>query len=495
VTIIEKIALILCKFFRKITLILCKSTCSDLTMYHIPSPLNTPLLILLAILFGQPAHAQTEPPPSLMHDQEVIAEDLSGSKPAPFVIPQHWKTGKPQAGRKNNKHYGYVLNDSILIPFEYEELDITYSDFMIAKRAGMWGAINKKGEAVLPFEYISLQHAKKGTLIAARKYHEYGLLSRANDVLVPLEFKQVIHVNDSVLIFNHPYKQVVVEVLSQQEIREMGTFDYEQFAPLGSPNPKIFSAKVKDGKTGILDINNRVLLPFEYHKIHWQRGNLVNFESEQSLQGLVNFQNELRAPAVYPYLNSTTNPNLFGVRDARGKLGMIDSTGNIIVPLQYYSCWVLENLECIKCKTVQGHYALRDASGKQLSEEIYEEIHGNKMVPNVFVGKLPDSQKWQVIDRQGQVISREPVDDYYFFPFGFKCSKAGLSAIFDMSGRQVTDFAYQNVNSGFDTVEAAEKRARALGLPEGTRLVCYATNAAGKQVYIDDTGREYDLKK
>ncbi len=464
-------------------------------MQHLHFRVKTQLLFLISIFSGLTAFAQSDPPPPVMHDQEMVEEVKGITKPAPFVIPQHWKTGKPQAGRTNDKRSGYVLNDSILIPFVYEELDITYSDFMIAKRDGMWGAINKKGEAVLPFVYISLINGKKGTLIAARKYHEYGLLSRANDVLVPLEFNQVIHVNDSVLIFNHPYKQVVAEVLSQREIRAMGTFTYEQFAPLGSPNPKIFSAKVKDGKTGIVDLQNRVLLPFEYHKIKWQSGNLINFETDQTLQGLVNFQNQLRAPAIYPYLNSTTNPNLFGVRDARGKLGMIDSTGNIIVPLQYYSCWVLENLECIKCKTVQGHYALRDASGKQLSEEIYEEIHGNKMVPNILVGKIPDTQKWQVINRQGQVITREPVDDYFFFPYGFKCSKAGLSAIFDVSGVQVTDFAYKNVNSAFDTVEAAEKRARAMGLPEGTRLVCYATNLAGKLVYMDDSGREYDLKK
>lgn len=464
-------------------------------MKHLKTHLKTPHLLLVALLFGQTAFAQSDPPPPLMHDQEIVEEVKGVAKPAPFAIPQHWKTGKPQAGRTNEKRSGYVLNDSILIPFVYEELDITYSNFMIAKRGGLWGAINKNGEDVLPFVYVSLVNGKKGTLIAARKYHEYGLLSRANDVLVPLEFKQVIHVNDSVLIFNHPHKQVVAEVLSQREIREMGTFAYEQFNPLGSPNPRIFSAKVKDGKTGIVDLQNRVLLPFEYHKINWQSGNLINFETEQSMQGLVNFQNQMRVPAVYPYLNSTINLNLFTVRDRQMKTGMIDSSGNIIVPLQYYSCWVIENLECIKCKTVQGHYALWDASGKQLSKEIYEEIHGNKMVPNVFVGKMPDTQKWQIMDRQGQVISPEPVDDYFFFPSGFKCSKAGLSAIFDVSGRQVTDFVYKNVNRAFDTLEDAEKRARSMSLPNGTRLVCYATNVAGKQVYIDDAGREYALKK
>ncbi len=430
-----------------------------------------------------------------MHDQEVATEKVGTPKPVPFVIPQHWKTGKPQAGRTKDKRSGYVLNDSILIPFVYEELDITYSDFMIAKRAGLWGAINKKGEAVLPFVYISLTNGKKGTLVAARNYHAYGLLSRANEVLVPLEFKQVIHVNDSVMIFNRQFKQVVVEVLNQQKIHVLNTFEHDQFEPLGSPYPKFFAAKVKDGKTGVVDLNNRVLLPFDYPKILWQSGNLINFETEQSLHGLVNYQNQVRVPAVHRSINSTTNPNLFAVRDERMKVGMIDSTGNIIVPLQYYSCWVLENLECIKCKTIQGYYALWNVRGEQCTQEIYEEIHGNKDIPKVLFAQLPDSQKWQILDRQGQVISRELVDDYYFFILGFKCNKAGLSAIYDLSGRRMTDFAYKNAHRAFDTVEAAEKRARALGLPEGTRLVCLATNSAGKQVYIDDTGKEFELKK
>lgn len=465
-------------------------------MQHTLSHLKRPLLLLLVVLSGQVALAQTDPPPPLMHDQEVVEAEVGTSKPAPYIIPQHWKTGKPQAGRKNNQYYGYVLNDSILIPFEYEELDITYSDFMIGKRGGLKGAINKKGEAVLPFEYVSLHHGKKGTLIAARKYHENGLISPANEVLMPLEFKQIFHVNDSMMVFNRPHKQVIVQVLNQQEIRVLGTFDYAQFESLGQNFGHVFKAQDSTGKMGVIDLDNRVLIPFEYHDFAWQHNNMICFTTEKSLLGLVNFQNQLRVPARYPYLNSTNHPNLFRVRDESMKTGMIDSTGNIIIPHQYYACWVLENLECIKCKTVQGHYALWDVQGKQLSEDIYSEIHGNKAVPNILVGQLPDTPKWQVLNRQGKVIIREPVDDdYFFFPYGFKCSQAGLSAIFDLSGKQVTNFAYRNVHRTFDTVEAAEKRARALGLPEGTRLVCYATNSAGKQVYVDDAGQEYEMKK
>jgi len=85
-----------------------------------------------------------------MHDQEVVEEVKGVAEPATFVIPQHWKTGKPQAGRTKDKRSGYVLNDSILIPFEYEELDITYSDFMIAKREECGARLTKKARPFCP---------------------------------------------------------------------------------------------------------------------------------------------------------------------------------------------------------------------------------------------------------------------------------------------------------------------------------------------------------
>ena len=66
------------------------------------------------------------------------------SKP---IIPKHLKKGKPTIFRWEMM-YGYILNDSILIPFEYEQLDEKFSDFMLAKRNGYWGAINKKGEVI-----------------------------------------------------------------------------------------------------------------------------------------------------------------------------------------------------------------------------------------------------------------------------------------------------------------------------------------------------------
>lgn len=454
---------------------------------------KTAIFVLISLLFGQNAFAQQETViEEVFHD--VATEE---SVPAQFVIPKHWKTGKPRCGRTDDKLYGYVLNDSILIPFEYQELDIKYSDFMLAKRGGVWGALNKKGEAALPFDFKDLRHSKRGTLLAVKSGTTsflYGLISPQNEVLVPFEFRNIIPVNDSVLIFIREFKQLVVNVLSQEEVHVRDSFEYEKFAWLGNDDAYFFSAQAKGGKTGLVDLENRVLLPFEYDKIIWAKGNFIDFEAGKSFHGLVNFQNQVRVPAVYRAINPTENPNLFRATDERWKVGMIDSTGRVLIPIRYDHCWVLGAPELVKCKVHQGRYALWNTAGQQLTEEIYEEISANAAAPAVVFAQLPGTKEWRILDRTGKVICRELLDEYYLFHSGFKGEIGGKAAIFDLSGKQLTDFVYTYTRR-FDSLEDAQRKAQKAGLPEGVVLICTAQNPAGAFVYIDNTGKEFPVRR
>lgn len=464
------------------------------TIQHTHHWPKTAFFALILLLFGQNTFAQQETViEEVFHD--VVTEE---SVPAQFVIPKHWKTGKPQCGRRDaDKRYGYVLNDSILIPFEYEELEIYYSDFMLAKRGGIWGAINKKGEAVLPFDFKDLRHSQRGTLVAMKSgapQRRYGLISPQNEVLVPLEFRNVIHVNDSVLIFSREGKQLVVNVLSQNAAPVRDSFEYEWFQRLGNDDAYFFSAQPKGGKMGIVDLEGRVLLPFERDKIIWAKGNFIDFEAGKSFHGLVNFQNQVRVPAVYRAINPTENPNLFRATDERWKVGMIDSTGRVLIPIRYDYCWVLGAPELVRCKTHQGHYALWNTAGQQLTEEIYEEISANAAAPAVVFAQLPGTKEWRILDRTGKVICRELLDEYYLFQSGFKGEIGGKAAIFDLSGKQLTDFVYTYTRR-FDSLEDAQRKAQKAGLPEGVVLICTAQNPAGVFVYIDNTGREFPTRR
>jgi hypothetical protein len=408
-----------------------------------------------------------------------------------IIIPNNLKTGKPQLFRPNMM-YGYVLNDSILIPFEYEELDFRYSDFMLAKRNGFWGALNKKGEAVLPFDYKILKQLKKGALLA-RKSTESGLLSPSNEVLVPFEYKTITQLNDSTLVFNRQYKQLVVNVLGQNEVQVISTMEYDWFEKVGDNDIQIFSARPSGGKMGIVDLNNRVLLPFEYPKIIRFSGNLIVVINENEFCGLVNFQNQLLVPMIYRSIDYTENPNVLMVYDERWKKGMIDSMGKVIIPIQYTFCGLLNNLDFVKCKTMNSHYSLWDLNGKQLTSDIYENFSGEKTHPTLIFGYLSDKKKWHILDRNGQVLNRDLVDSYTVFPFGFVCVINEKVAIFDLLGKQMTDFIYTNPQR-FKSMEEAKDKAQKLGLPSETRLVCSAKKTDGQFVYIDDEGKEFLMK-
>lgn len=452
--------------------------------------IKTGLVLLFLRVSIANVFCQDNPQEFEVAQRDIATETSSdGSK---IIIPKHLKTGKPQYFRTNEKRSGFILNDSILIPLEYEELDHKYTDFMLAKRRGLWGAINKKGEAVLPFEFRDLRHSKKGTLLAM-KLKDYGLISRKNEVLVPFEFKSVNPAPDSVLIFMRQGKQLIINVLNEDQIETLNTFDYENFEEIGGSKRAIFAAKPKGGKYGIVSIKNEVCLPFEYEKISWAKGNFVGFSNAKEFRGLANLQNQIRIPALYRSLNPTENPNIFQVSDERWKTGIVDSMGRVVVPIQYNYCFLVSNSAFVKYKSMGGHWGLYGTDGIKRTEEIYEDFSVNKLAPELVFAQLPGNQKWQILDAKGQVVNRDLLDSYYFFQSGFKCEIGDKAAIFDLSGKQLTGFVYTKTQ-GFDSLEDAERQARQAGLPQGVLLVCRAMNANGAFVFVDNSGQEFPVK-
>lgn len=452
--------------------------------------IKTGLISLLLTVLTSNVFSQENPQERPVAHEELGVKKSSGDgKPN---IPAHLKTGKPQYFRTNDRLSGFVLNDSILIPLEYEELDSKYADFMLAKRRGIWGAINKKGEAVLPFEFRDLRHSKKGTLLAM-KSQDYGLISRKNEILVPLEFRSVNQAFDSVLIFKRPGKQLVVNVLNENQVQIGGIFDYENFEELGGSDRAIFAAKPKGGKYGIVSLKNEIWLPFEYEKISWAKGNFVGFSDAKEFRGLTNLQNQIRIPAIYRSLNPTENPNIFQVSDTRWKVGMVDSIGRVLVPIQHDYCFLVSNSSFAKCKSMGGHWGLYGTDGKKRTEGIYEDFSVNKLAPGLVFAQLPESQKWQILDTEGKILHRDLVDSYYFFQSGFKCDISEKSAIFDLSGKKLTGFVYTNTQR-FSSLEDADQKARQAGLAPGVLLVCQARKADGTLVFVDNTGKEFPKK-
>lgn len=85
--------------------------------------------------------------------------DASGRELTGFVFDRAYDpsdfNGWWWAAQKNGK-FGFIdaTDGSTVIDFEYEEIDDFDDDLAVAKKNGKWGAINRKGEVVISFNYV-----------------------------------------------------------------------------------------------------------------------------------------------------------------------------------------------------------------------------------------------------------------------------------------------------------------------------------------------------
>jgi len=155
-------------------------------------------LYILLLFLPFAISAQVEEEHEVMMDAPV--EEISPREDFLRSIPASRKDGKPHV-HQYNKLMGYFLNDSILIPFIYEELDYQYSDFMICREPRkLYGVINKKGETVIPFEYVSLKRYFD-VFFAWKKNAGYGIMTLSGKEIVPFEYQKGAFGADTALVF------------------------------------------------------------------------------------------------------------------------------------------------------------------------------------------------------------------------------------------------------------------------------------------------------
>lgn len=199
--------------------------------------------------------------------------------------------------RNLQEKYGMVnSNGNIVIPFEYEELYKQESGFIVGKRNGKAGVFDKNGKLRISFEYKDLYEFddKNGIYLAdgnkivdtdnkvllsgyqniAPVYYnnerfivsrnkKYGIVDIKNKVLLPLEYDEI-----SNWVEYGPRDRHFIVKNGKHGLIEHGTFKviippvYDLFI---QRRGMIFAHK--NGKSGILNINNKEICPFIFDEI------------------------------------------------------------------------------------------------------------------------------------------------------------------------------------------------------------------------------------
>lgn len=176
----------------------------------------------------------------------------------------------------------------------------------------IYGAINKEGKAVLPFEYYKLDDFTQNVSIATNRQGT-GAVDKTGKVIIPFIYNDSPGV-DTVSKFTNGYSVVRKNVGNADKYGaydEQGNivipFEYDHLADF---NEQGYVVAVKQGKVGIIDKYNKVSLPFGSNSLeHWTNN-----------------------------LFLITTPN-------HERTGLIDNTGKEIIPIDHYANFAFSNYE------------------------------------------------------------------------------------------------------------------------------------------------------
>ena len=381
-------------------------------------------------------------------------------------IPKRFKTGKPQI-YQYNKLWGYILNDSVLIPCKYEDLDSYYSDLMICREPKkLYGAINKKGETLIPFEFFVLNREPDGLLLAAKKDMGYGLLKPdGSTLLVPFEYNKAMR-KDSVYIFYSTGKQRIVKHLGGGNLTPIMEGSFDEIDPKISYDQPLFAVK-QQGFWGLMDYNKKLLVPCVYDKVFKIENGMVTVGKEGK-KGIVDMEGRELVPCAYDEIYPSLKNGLIRVANKPAGttlMGLLDSTGRQILPLEYGYIDQFYSFDLMKVSK-GGKWGIVDVNGKMLVSPQFADISGWKH--SEWVEKKPG--EWSTREAYGQFfvykdIANGPTVGLFHLEKGkilppefdyFEITQPGnlivvtkgeKRALYGFDGRQITGFEYDALST------------------------------------------------
>ncbi len=213
---------------------------------------------------------------------------------------------------KNGKElYGFVdKTGNEVVPPVYTEVQISWFDggsYAIVKQAAKWGTINKQNAVVIPFEYDAINDFNNG-ITTALKAGKWGIIDTANKVLAPftMVYQTVYEFSSGFAhVENDKDQEGYIDVSGKLafgglRFAETSGFSTDGHAIVSEPGGSRYilnkdgtttfkDAKIEDinmisenmflitqnGKQGIVDKANKVLVPVEYTSMMMMGKNLL----------------------------------------------------------------------------------------------------------------------------------------------------------------------------------------------------------------------------
>lgn len=298
------------------------------------------------------------------------------------------------------------------ITMQYASLNLLKGDLFIASNdAYKYGVVDSKNNIIIPFEWIDISRIYnvdnyikvKKNFNGNRKYGIYNIITRK--LVIPCEYSSISPINasnDFLVGKNNRFN--IVDINNNIKFK-----NWYQTLVMPRNGRRYYIVKLND-KMGIIDENEKIIVPIEYKKINTYPYNDGSYlaENSEGKFGCLAIDGRVTLPFVYTNITSNSNSNVLATKDNKcGVIRINDGIPYELATCNYDSVVTSRSFFIVK---KDNKYGLLDLYGKALTETIYDNIslakygrYGNK---NIAIAKKGKS--YFLLSNMGKILNETP---------------------------------------------------------------------------------------
>ena len=299
------------------------------------------------------------------------------------------------------------------------------------------------------------------TLIPFEAGKKWGYMSTKKKILIPATYEMAFP-------FENEFAQVCVDEkcgIIDKNNKIVIPFD-KQFS-FQATNDRFITTSAKDDetRTGVLTSQNKILIPFEYDNIQLENG--VFSLTKNDKHGLADRNGRIIIEPVHSFINYAGSD--FYVVINNNSAALFDHKGKQLTEFKYM---VIDDLKNNLAKARVG-----DLFG-------FLNKQGDEFIPFIYNMVYPFSQgyavikkdgKFGLVDTLGTIIIPPKYDDMNDIHLGVASVKMGNKrALVDQKGKEITAFEFDDIKRVYNGVIAAKKQSKwAIVNPRGQLLTAF----------------------